>query len=538
MGSAFNLVASLLWGITPEYFDLVVAIAERVGTVDELTRLALAAKQEKDHASTLAFIEQRLAFLETDARLKGVALQVGERARNTRRVEMRDGIAILPVEGAIFRRANLFSELSGNATSVQVMATDFNTTIKAPETQGMIINGDTPGGDINGISEMAGHIRAAADASGKPVWVYTGGMLCSAGLWLGRAAQKIHAHPTSVLGSIGVMAIIRTGKDNSKVIISEQSPNKNLDPNTPKGETALQQQVNRAASFFLADLAKYSGKTVEEIQEKWGKGGTMFGADALDAGMVDELSTFEETIAQMQDVIATQKRTSVALAAVTDVEIAAASRVVAHTLASTMADEERTDDNMALSDSLKLFIAGLPADERAELLAGNTQPTQPGGNAGAAQQPPPPPAAPAAAASTAGGGQPDLLAQALERAVNAECTAFFATVANKVTPAERAGLEGTYKALAKINDGGAALEGFKATLVARSVHPAMAGEQVPNNGKVAVTVLPNDGSATGTAQTQEEKDAAQVAACLSMTTVGQQAAAALKAGEIAPAAHA
>lgn len=535
-GNAFNLFASFLWGITPEYFSLMMAIVEGA-TIEDLTKLALAAKQQKDHADTLAFIEQRLACLENKPELKSVALQVGQRAQNTRRIEMRDGIAIMPMHGAIFRRANLFSELSGNATSVQVMATDFHKSITAPETKGLIIDADTPGGDINGISEMAGHVYAARE-SGKPVWLYTGGQCCSAGLWIGRAASKMIVHPTSMLGSIGVMAIIRSSRDNTKTIISSQSPNKNLDPNTAKGEIELQKQVDRAAAFFLRDLSKFSGMTVEAIQEKWGKGGTLFGEDAKDAGMVDDLASYEETIAQMTDAIATSTRRSFAVATVSDVEVTAATTAARAIAQASNVAEERETDTMALSDSLKTFIAGLPENERAELLGSST--TQNGGGSATAPPPAQPPTQQAvhtqAATASAGGAQPDALTQALARATNAECTAFFAAVTNKVTPAERPGLEATYKALAGINDGGVSLEAFKASITARGVHPAMAGETVAADG--TVRVLPNDGTQQTDTRTQAEKDAELVAKCLTMTTVGQDAAAALKAGEIRPAAHA
>src|SRR3954466_2413086 len=42
----------------------------------------------------------------------------------TRQVTVRDGVAIIPVEGPIFRYANLFTRFSGGA-SVEVLAKDF-----------------------------------------------------------------------------------------------------------------------------------------------------------------------------------------------------------------------------------------------------------------------------------------------------------------------------------------------------------------------------------------------------------------------------
>src|SRR4051812_39746678 len=55
--------------------------------------------------------------------IEAVMAKIGRPLENTRAVSMRDGTAVIPVTGPIFRRANLFTEVSG-CTSVQHLATD------------------------------------------------------------------------------------------------------------------------------------------------------------------------------------------------------------------------------------------------------------------------------------------------------------------------------------------------------------------------------------------------------------------------------
>jgi ClpP class serine protease len=541
MASVYDLAASLLWAITPEYFDLIMAVAEGISTPQQLAELALRAKQEKDWAATLA-------FLNLSPELQAVALQAGQRANNTRKVEMRGDVAIIPIEGAIFRRANLFSELSSNATSIQVLATDFFKTTRELNAKGVVLNVDSPGGEVNGTPELAGHIFAARSL-GIPLWTYSGGTMASASLWLGLAAQKVYVHPSTRSGSIGVMAKYTAGgKHNERVIISSNAPNKNLDPNTAKGELALQKEVDKAESMFIADMARFRGVTTEKVIKDFGAGGTMFGEDAVAAGLVDGISSFEDVIAEMQDVINTQARTSFDMGAVSDQEMAAAHHAVASLLATEQATGKDTEE-MALNDTLKKLVAGLSPEEKAELLgqdATSQQPPAPPAQPPAppvqppAQQPPyqaaQPPAPPATQANA------DALAQAqaalaTERTarITAECNTFLAEVATKITPAEKAGVTSMYQTLAALADGGTALATYKASIVARPTNP-MLKEMVPADG--GLRVLQNNANGSGSAASEAEDEAAVIARCLSMTQTGQDAFAALKAGEIKPAAHA
>jgi ClpP class serine protease len=78
-----------------------------------------------------------------------------------------DGIAIVPVVGPIFRRANLFTELSG-ATSLDIVGNDLRVAIDNDEVRGIILDVDSPGGQVNGISEAAQLIASYGKV--KPIY--------------------------------------------------------------------------------------------------------------------------------------------------------------------------------------------------------------------------------------------------------------------------------------------------------------------------------------------------------------------------------
>ncbi|KEZ65412.1 hypothetical protein C5I_0136090, partial [Pseudomonas syringae pv. syringae FF5] len=111
---------------------------------------------------------------------------------------VRNGVAIIPVVGPVFRYANLFTEISG-ATSTQVLATDLQSALDDPSIKSIILNIDSPGGVAAGINELADQIHAGR--ARKRIVAYVGGTGASAAYWLASAASEIVIDETALLGS-------------------------------------------------------------------------------------------------------------------------------------------------------------------------------------------------------------------------------------------------------------------------------------------------------------------------------------------------
>jgi hypothetical protein len=92
--------------------------------------------------------------------VEAVAAKLGRPLDNTRAVTLRpDGVAIIPIEGVIFPRASLFAAISGGV-SADELATDLATALDDPGVSGILLSVDSPGGDVNGVAEVAAMIRA------------------------------------------------------------------------------------------------------------------------------------------------------------------------------------------------------------------------------------------------------------------------------------------------------------------------------------------------------------------------------------------
>lgn len=267
MIDAFHLAASRPWVIDSASLETVLAIASGMGDPQ-----ALQAK-------------------------------LGRPLDNTRKVVMRDGVAVIPVTGPIFRYANLFTEISG-ATSTSVLARDIQAAIDNNYVRGIVLEINSPGGEAAGINELSKLIHAGSKR--KRIVAYGDSAVASGAYWLAAAAGEIVIDETAQLGSIGVvMSYLDTRKRDEKAdvravdIVSSQSPDKRVDPNTDEGRAKVQATVDQLAQVFVAAVADYRKTTVDKVLSDFGRGGLLIGEHAIKAGMADRIGSLESVIAEL-----------------------------------------------------------------------------------------------------------------------------------------------------------------------------------------------------------------------------------------------
>ena len=276
MIDAFALASSRPWMIQAEALENILSVADRMGDPEAL------------------------------------ATRLGRPLDNARKVSMRDGVAVIPVTGPIFRYANLFSEISG-ATSTQVLATDIQAALDNSYVRGIVLDINSPGGDATGIAELGAMIRAAR--SKKPIKAYAGGAMASAAYWIGSAADEIIIDETAILGSIGVvMSGVDTTERDAKAgvrrieIVSSRAPNKRVDPQTDEGRANVLAIVNALEDVFVGAVAANRGVSTDKVLTDFGQGGVLVGAAAIKAGMADRLGSLETVIAELAGSASTAKR--------------------------------------------------------------------------------------------------------------------------------------------------------------------------------------------------------------------------------------
>lgn len=249
-------------------------------------------------------LQQIIAVASREGDLQAVAMRRAEKLPAASRAGIRGNIATLNLIGPVVRYANLFSDISG-ATSLQVFATDFQAALDDPTVKAILLNVDSPGGMAAGVAEMAAAIKAA----NKPVWAYIDELGASASYWLPSAASRVVASKTALIGSIGVVSSVRSAANPDVLeIVSSRAPKKRMDPTTEDGRGEIQRIVDNLESVFVADVAKYRGVAEDKVVSEFGQGGLVFAPDALAAGMVDAIGSYEETLAALARVTSGTRR--------------------------------------------------------------------------------------------------------------------------------------------------------------------------------------------------------------------------------------
>jgi len=164
---------------------------------------------------------------------------------------------------------------------------------------------DSPGGEVTASDILHHRIQKLRDVK-KPVVALIGGLGASGGYYLACAAEKILAHPTSILGSIGV--IMRTANIEKLAgmigirdvsLKSDRTPKKDvLSPfreMTPEEKAMLMSLIDSMYDRFVKIVAAARKKDVKEI-EPLADGGIYTSQQALDKGLIDAIGYREDAI--------------------------------------------------------------------------------------------------------------------------------------------------------------------------------------------------------------------------------------------------
>ena len=228
---------------------------------------------------------------------EAVALRQADRADQTGMLQMFGNIAVLNINGPIFRYANLFTQISG-ATSIDMLGTRLGAALDDPAVAGILLNINSPGGEVAGTHDFAEAVFAGR--SKKPIMAFGDSLVASGAYWIGSAAESLVLSATAQVGSIGVISTV-TEREQPKGVttynfISSVSPYKRIDPKTDEGGARMQTMVDDLANVFVAAVAKHRGVSTEKVLADFGQGGVVIASKAIAAGMADEVGTFESAL--------------------------------------------------------------------------------------------------------------------------------------------------------------------------------------------------------------------------------------------------
>jgi signal peptide peptidase SppA len=113
------------------------------------------------------------------------------------------GVAVVPVYGVLAKNLSAFEESCGGGTDIAPIAHALAQAASDTEVEKIVLDIDSPGGEVTGIPELGARIRSIA-AGGKPVIAFSDATTASAAYWIASQADEFYATPSSRQGSIGV----------------------------------------------------------------------------------------------------------------------------------------------------------------------------------------------------------------------------------------------------------------------------------------------------------------------------------------------
>jgi len=231
------------------------------------------------------------------------AVEAGQKRKS--KMEMRGNVAVIPITGPIFPKANLMTALSGAtaASDINAMLDDaWNNKV-----DGIALAADSPGGVVQGGLETADKIYNLRK-KGMPIITSIEGQCHSMAYWIGSQADQMFATRGSMMGSI---SIIKKFASDDRAMRNE-----GVDPMTITSGGMKQLEYRMASAgggsikdmnALMAGVLEYHAMFVDAIKRSRPKmdaeglatGDTWIATQAVKNGVIDGIASLDEVVSML-----------------------------------------------------------------------------------------------------------------------------------------------------------------------------------------------------------------------------------------------
>ncbi len=219
------------------------------------------------------------------------------------------GIAVIPILGPLVSRGDWMTGLLGALEYGEIGAT-IESAAQDPSVRGILLEVDSPGGEVGGLFDLVERIRALKESSDKPLWAVASESALSAAYAIASVADRFYVTRTGEVGSVGVIAvhIDESGADAmaglkwTLIRAGERKTDGNPhEPLTPRAHADVQADVDRLYRQLVDLVAANRGAAPESVRAT--EAGIYRGARAVDTGLADGIGTVDQMIAELAAVV-------------------------------------------------------------------------------------------------------------------------------------------------------------------------------------------------------------------------------------------
>lgn len=249
----------------------------------------------------------RLSAEEIQAAVGGAPQAAAER-RAQAQAQGGGGVAVLPLYGILTPRAwNAQVDASTSLTSTELVAKSLRALVTDPSVSAVILDVDSPGGNAQGVQELADAIFTLR--SEKPIVGVVNPTAASGGYWAVSQCSEVVMTPSAWAGSIGTFmshddlsgAMAQAGVKREYVYAGANKVEGNpTGPLTDETRAYMQALNDKQYAVFTRTVARGRGVGPDVVRSpEWGQGRMLLAQDAVAAGMADRVDTLEATIARL-----------------------------------------------------------------------------------------------------------------------------------------------------------------------------------------------------------------------------------------------
>lgn len=230
-------------------------------------------------------------------------LLLNQQPDNSKPFAMYHDIAVISVHGALSKRSGFFDAFFG-LTSYEVLEETLEHALHDPDISGILLDIDSPGGEVSGLFDLADFIYASRDI--KTIWACANDDAYSAAYAIASSAEKVFVTRTGGVGSIGVIATHidqssfdeKLGVKYTTIFAGDRkndfTPHAEL---TNEASKLLQKEVDRLYGLFTGLVSRNRDMTERAVSNT--EAGLFFGDDALSAGLADQIITLPDALELM-----------------------------------------------------------------------------------------------------------------------------------------------------------------------------------------------------------------------------------------------
>ena len=216
------------------------------------------------------------------------------------------GIAVIPIVGPLVARGDWLTTLLG-ATEYGAVADALAAAADDPAVRGIVLEMDSPGGEVGGLFDLVHTIGVIKTRSGKPLWAVASEAALSAAYAIASVAERLYVTRTGEVGSVGVVAVHldESGADAMAGLKwtlihagARKTDGNPHEPLSPRAVADIQADVDRLYEQLAAIVAGNRELRVDAVRVT--EAAIYRGALAVDAGLADRVGTIAHAIADLE----------------------------------------------------------------------------------------------------------------------------------------------------------------------------------------------------------------------------------------------